>query len=305
MNKKIFLTGFIMLWTVSLYAGIASLNFLNRDYNAAYSGSAGAVSGVAGDGGDAIAIYNPAGILSGRQTEASVSYMSYIQGISYSMLSFAKNSKGGQLGLGSSIVYADYGSMAGEKEDASGGYADGSSYTYNDRDMMFLLTGAKALGSRLSFGINAKYVLQKYDTYQSQWFLADLGARYLMGNAGLGISLNNMGVNLTAFDTKKEKAPMNVRLSGGLVIMNDKLKVGSDVIIPFSDSIKAGVGAEYRLLDYVFIRAGYKYEKQDLGALAGLRTGFGVKLKAFVIDYSFQPFSKLGNVHQVSIAYRR
>jgi hypothetical protein len=66
-------------------------------------------------------------------------------------------------------------------------------------------------------------------------------------------------------------------------------------------------GAEDRLFGRLAVRAGWRQplSAQHLSGLTGLTAGIGASLGSLTVDYAFLPAGDLGDVHRISLTYRR
>ncbi len=118
--------------------------------------------------------------------------------------------------------------------------------------------------------------------------------------------------------------PLTMRLGlAGEVIQtpNHRLTLSGDWVVPNDNTEFVNVGTEYAFNEYAFLRAGYKgirpYTSKETNNFsfgdgdngAGFTFGGGAKLAlqgniGINIDYAFESFFRLGNVHKFSIALK-
>lgn len=102
-------------------------------------------------------------------------------------------------------------------------------------------------------------------------------------------------------DSETSQLPRVTRLGLAYSFWGDAINTMVDgVLVPGLDPYPA-IGAEYRLLRMIAIRAGYKgtrhFEKE-------FSYGIGFENPLFALDYAFVPFGDLGDTHRISAQYR-
>ncbi|HKP96502.1 MAG TPA: PorV/PorQ family protein [Fibrobacteria bacterium] len=66
-------------------------------------------------------------------------------------------------------------------------------------------------------------------------------------------------------------------------------------------------GAEWRMIKYLVVRAGYEGSSQDreLGTWAGMAAGLGIKYDRITLDYGYKALGPLGDYHAFTLNYSR
>ncbi len=121
---------------------------------------------------------------------------------------------------------------------------------------------------------------------------------------GLGVSLLNMGPDITYIDAK-EKLPLTLRAGIAFDLIHlDKfsLNLAGDYIRYINEKDnRAHVGAEAWIIDILAARAGYRFLEDDKN---NITLGFGIRLLGFEVDYGFMLDPLFGgDVNQISITY--
>jgi hypothetical protein len=247
--------------------------------------------------------WNPAGLSQIAGINAGFMHNIYLQETSMEYLAYAQNLFPGA-GIGANVTYFNYGSL--DKYDEVNGLpvANGS-FTPT------VLTGTVGYGQRLladlSVGASLKLISQTIDTEHYTAVAVDLGALYKTAITGLqlGLALQNLGSQLGGADL-----PQNLKVGGAYVLpvkfaANDTWNTVLDVNVPFGDTTYTGLnlGTEYWYNQVVAGRLGYQVKNTgDLGGVAGLTAGAGVKLAMFNVDYALVSFGDLGLTHQLMVA---
>lgn len=249
---------------------------------------------------DVNALYwNPAGIAQIKERELTFMYADWLKEIKYNYLAYAQPVQ--MLGgvMGGAVTLLDAGSMDGRSE---GNIPEG---TFEGKDMAFSVSYARGIREDLSLGTTLKYIRMKIDKKESSGFAADLGCLYKPGikNLSLGLAIQNLGPELSAFDKEKNELPLNFKLGGAYKLLADALTIAIDVNFPSDNDTNFNLGAEYRFKEMIAIRAGYKTLTKDELKSSGLTYGAGFRLPkvGIGIDYAFCDYDELGDTHRVSL----
>jgi hypothetical protein len=202
------------------------------------------------------------------------------------------------------VTYLNYGSL--DKYDEVNGLpvANGS-FTPT------VFTGSVGYGQwllpSLAVGATLKLISQTIDTEHYSAVAVDLGGLYKTPITGLqlGLALQNLGSQLAGADL-----PKNLKVGGAYVLpvkfaANDTWTTVLDINLPFGDTAYTAVnlGTEYWYNQVVAARVGYQIKNTgDLGGVAGLTAGAGVKLAMFQVDYALVSFGDLGLTHQLMVS---
>ncbi len=148
-------------------------------------------------------------------------------------------------------------------------------------------------------GAAVKYISRQIDTVQGSGFGFDLGIRYrvfpTLTFAASGLNIGP-GIKLASM----EQLPAVINVGGAWTALEQPdhtLNITSDASYNVNANIaRFGFGGEYWFKNTVAIRGGYLANSQDEGFSAGA----GIKVSFFQLDYAFQPFATLGQVHRFS-----
>ena len=104
--------------------------------------------------------------------------------------------------------------------------------------------------------------------------------------------------------TTVDPLPLVVNLGGAWEIVEEPahtLNLTGDASFEITPNLQHfSLGAEYWYKDQVALRAGYLFNSQD----QGFSCGAGVQIFSFQLDYAFQPYNILGQVHRFSGIFR-
>ncbi|MFC2091625.1 PorV/PorQ family protein [Elusimicrobiota bacterium] len=253
--------------------------------------------------------WNPAAIALTGINSVALSYNSWFEDISISYAG-AVYALGNNRSIGFMI---DGLSIRDDIERRSGADEDDPYYpvtapdgTFGAYDIMMGGVYAQRFAQGLYGGINLKWILQNIDDESANTIAIDLGLQYnrltFFGrDIFLGASLRNFG-GAVKFDNEGYDLPLDFNIGAGARI-TESILTCLDLNKSVDDFLKIKTGAEYKFWKKMYLRVGYVYRMtgSPLGGFSGLRSGFGVNISDFSFDYSYAPYSFLGESHRVSL----
>ncbi len=278
-------------------AGTSGAAFLKIAPGARPVGMGEAFTGVADD---IHALYwNPAGLGLLKHSEITGMHMQYFQNMAYEFAAFAvPTTSHGTWAV--AITNLHMSDLERRTEDTDAPIGD-----FSASDSAYGLSYGKSLTSRFSLGASAKYIRQTLDSVKADAFAADGGLLYLTDwhDVRLGASFQNLGSKVKFID-ESDPLPLTYRLGASAPLLERKMLVSSDLIMPRDHEIGAAFGTEYRGrvtsdLGYA-VRAGYRTDS-DVDGLKGLSIGSGLSLGRGIIDFAWVPFGELGNAYRFSL----
>ena len=314
LRKKSFVLFFIIvLFTTSsdLFPQSSSTyNFLKLNVDARSSALAG--SFIAAENDVNTIFYNPAGLSTLVNPQASVGFFKYLLDINSGNASYSQKYKDlGYFGVG--VRYVNYGSF--EKFDEA--YTNIGTFSAND--FALSIGYANKYIDNLNYGVNLKLIYSSIDEYNSLAIAGDVGLMYQIPEfmASFGISLLNVGVQLDPYIDTKEDLPLDLKIGFSKKLEHLPLTVSaalSDLTADkdeFLDRFKnVTVGGEFELSENVNLRIGYNnQQRQDLKTgstigIGGFSAGLGVKLEdMYMLDYSFNSLGKIGSTHRINVGF--
>lgn len=294
-------------------AGTTVFNFLKIEVGARATGMGGAFSAVADDG--TAPYWNPAGLAQLNQKQITAMHLSWLEGVNYQFLSYIHPTRS----AGTFGVSAYYLSMDGiPSYDAFGAKLDGA---LGASDAAFALSYGRKLAG-LELGVNAKYIRETLADESAAGFAADAGLlyRYTISNSfflkkwfkrdfgsevRFALSAQNLGPGAT-FVEESQPLPANYRFGISQDFLNDRLTTATDVNLPSDNDLYMTTGFEYRLNDWIALRAGYRFpsSRNQYDIQPGLVGGVGLGNEYMSVDYAFVPYSAMGVTHRVGLTYR-
>lgn len=139
---------------------------------------------------------------------------------------------------------------------------------FSTRESAFLSTFAYRLGSS-SFGVSAKYLRSSLISTSGNGFGLDLGLQHRFNQFALGVTVRDL-LGSISWNESTENIPLSVQ--GGIAFRPDKLPLvlSSDLYWVQNQDPLIRIGAEYFLIDYFGLRAGFDSKNVSLGGMIHL-----------------------------------
>lgn len=166
---------------------------------------------------------------------------------------------------------------------------------FSDSENLFLLgAGVTIISNRLmrfNLGFTGKYFYHSLYNFQATGFGGDVGGLFRMKVPGLikaigvGVVAQNIGSNMQ-WDTESNYEaviPMTIRAGAMVDMALLPFRVTVDMEKHEKQDMRLHYGAEYGILNTIFLRAGMNDTKLSAGA--GLKLGFAST--RFLVDYAF------------------
>ncbi|HTR80836.1 MAG TPA: type IX secretion system protein PorQ [Bacteroidota bacterium] len=293
----------------SLEAQSTTYSFLLSDVSARSAAMAGSFVSMADDINTIF--YNPAGLATVTQPQASFGYLKNLLDINSGYASYAQDISGiGMVGFG--VNYVNYGTFDETDELAN------KIGTFGAGDLALSVGYANELEENLSYGVAGKFIYSSIADARSSAVAADLGILYLIPGANpmsLGASLLNLGTQLNPYLDTRESLPLELKIGGTIkpqhlpLLLNLDFHHLNESQENFASHFKAfSVGGEFTLSKELRFRFGYNNERrQDLqlgtsSGLAGFSFGGGLVIKNLRFDYAFVSLGKIGSFNSVAVA---
>ncbi len=281
---------------------------------------------------DVYAMYwNPAGIRKLNRMAVGVSQTELFADIRYNYFGFVKPF-GGVQSIGLSVIYIG----SGDIERTTIAEPEGTGEFFDTSHMSWGITYARSLTERFDLGITVKYVTERLYREKASTLAFDIGSQFNTGIYGMriGMVLSNFGGKMkfdgpdlnTDIDNditgishssggrlKTEEWPIPLIFKLGVMIdiigedshfvkdQKNRLTVNLEGNDPVDHLLRYNYGLEYEWNRAVALRLGYKenYDEADLTAGMGLNLAIiGINAR---IDYAYNDYGLLGDVHNYSI----
>jgi hypothetical protein len=255
-------------------------------------------------------VWNPAGLgmLSGN--EMAGQHVSYLESMHYEFLSFVHpfdktQDSDTHRGIGASIQYLGSGDIT-----RTGVLADGvtidpnTTGTFSSYFAAYNLSYGQTLTDKLALGVTGKMIQAKIDDVTASAYAADLGALYKVNEKSqLGASVVNAGTQLK-FLSEGDSLPLAFKVGGAYEPTSHYLGT-ADVVFPKNTVPSLHLGAQWRPLEAVSLRMGYKTDTLNgLSPLAGFTAGLGLHFMGQEFAYAWAPYGDLGDAQYFSLLVR-
>lgn len=263
--------------------------------------------------------WNPAGLAFIDMHEVTFSHAVWFADINYAHLAYAQRASNMGTFAGA-ISYLFMDPLEGRDK-----YGNPMSL-FDAHSFVFDVSYAKKLPGRVLVGANVKIINENIKGYSATTAATDLGVIFTewggMENLTLGVVMKNIGFS-QRFISEAYPLPYSTRV-GCCYGPLEGLILALDMDIPADHNISLHLGSEYWLSPLFAVRAGYKTSViADLGPLAGLTCGLGLKWEIpgfnyrflemealsslhkfglkWQLDYAFVPYGDLGYTHRISL----
>jgi len=293
-------------------AGTSSLQFLKIGAGARATGMGETFVAVSDD---ITALYwNPAGLMQFNNNGVHFSHTEWLVDLNHEFFGGVYRF-GGNNALGLSVVSLNTPAMQKTTEFQPGG--TGEYFKYGDLGIG--LTFARKLTSQFSFGVTFRYVEETLAELKMRGFMFDLGTYYWTGlsNTRFAVTISNFGPQV--------KPSGSVTSSTGEIVSNfqafppptmfrigfaydpidnktNKLTTSLQLNHPNDNAENLNVGAEYSYKNFLFLRAGYKFNVESENFSGGIGVKAPISITTASVDYSIANFKDLGFTHRVSVS---
>lgn len=275
--------------------------------------------------------WNPAAIANIEGSEVFFNHTELYLDLKYDYAGFASDIPGfGALGAFVSVLSVD------EMPVRTVEKPDGTGENFDYGTLCAGLSYSKQLTENFSIGFNAKYINERLWNMSATGFALDIGTLYkipVMNELRLAASISNFGTKMklqgrdalvvaqtgagsqNLINTNVELDEYDLPLMFRFGIASDLVKSPGhritgeiDAVHPNDHTEFLNTGMEYAWNETFMLRAGYKslFEKDTE---QGLTLGAGINyrisgLLTFRLDYAYQDFGRLNDVHLFSVGFR-
>nr|MBN2277204.1 PorV/PorQ family protein [candidate division Zixibacteria bacterium] len=287
--------------------GTTGVNFLELGVSARAMGMAEAfTAGVT----DASAVYyNPAGLTYVYGSEVMLTHIDLPAGINYEFAALAMPSErlGGVIGIGvyalgtGDILRTDYPYPQGIDQ-------SGNKQYFSAGDVAVGVSYGRFLTDKFSIGFTVKYLQENLETSKASGWAADVGTCYNSGyrDFKIGMMISNFGPDMKHIQ-EDFPLPINFKFGASINVLdndNHLVTFAAEGGHPSDNLEKYNVGLEYRFQDYISLRLGerFNYDSDGFTAGGGIWIPIGEETDISV-DYAYQDFGYLNQIHRFSIGF--
>jgi len=254
--------------------------------------------------GDVYAMYwNPAGLAKVLFRELGATYHRAFQGLNYSFIGYAVPTDIYGT-LAGQIFFLSSGPITATYENLDGSFA-GTGDSFSVADLGLGFSQSKELSKEISYGVSIKLLSHKIKDHQAFSFATDVGVLYqtLVEELRVGTALQNFSTTYK-FMNRKLREPWSIRFAANYEFPEVPLSLAADYNFIMGHRDTLNLGAEFRFLDLIAVRAGMKLPP-PCGFLSSLSMGLGLNvLDLYQLDYSLSPHTTLGITQRFSLIVR-
>ncbi len=242
--------------------------------------------------------WNPAGIPEKRDPHISGTHSEWFQGARFEYVAFSlPKNRFGYFGIGMKALYI----LNIERRTQ---YTIQPEGTYSAIFSNLNFSYSKKISEYFNFGITLKVIYENIYKDMAFAFAGDMGLLYL-SPAGIraGLVVKNIGTPVKFIN---ESDPLPLSINAGISYLTPSRNLAFSFGYSYDVPDKWGgvnIGAEYTILNKVYLRAGYTSLLNNIDGFSGYSFGAGFKILGYKIDYSFVPYGILGFTHKITISY--
>lgn len=301
------LAAILLLGSLGFAGSNSTYDFLRTDVGARAGALAGSYVSIIND--PTTLFYNPAGLSTLETPAGSIGFFKHLLDINSGYVVYSQPYEDlGYFGVG--IVYMNYGSFT--RTDELGNQLG----TFSSNELAVSLSYSNMFEEHLSYGVNAKFIYSGIAEFSSTALAADFGILFTIPDEriNLGISLRNIGTQLSKYVSTRESLPADLTIGGSVVpkgmplLLNLGFHKLNEDAGSFSSRFKSfSVGGEFTISRVIQARIGYNNEqRQDLktgtsAGLAGFSGGIGITVKEYKLDYALSSLGSIGSLHRITI----
>jgi hypothetical protein len=286
----------------------STYSFLRNDVSARSAAMAGSFVAMRNDVNTIF--YNPAGLATLTQSQASFGYFKHLLDINAGYVSYAQELSGvGMVGFG--VNYVNYGTF--DETDALANKLG----TFGAGDLALSVGFAGELEENLSYGVAGKFIYSSIADARSSAIAADFGILYVIQGANpisMGASVLNLGTQLNPYIDTRENLPLEIMIGATVkpehlpLLLSVNVHRLNDIQDDLISHFRAfSVGGEFTLSKELRFRFGFDNERRrDLklgtsSGLAGFSFGGGLVLETLRFDYGYTSLGKIGSLNRVTV----
>ncbi len=282
-------------------------NFLRSTISARMAGLGGATVAVVQD--PANMVINPAVLSTVDSSVVTATFIKHVLDINAGYATYNRHIDGvGQMGF--TVGYLNYGTFS---RTTVTGDRTGS---FGANDIALSASVSNELDSTLSYGVTAKVLHSTIPDMSSTAVAFDAGLLYQIPakRLNIGLSILNVGTQLSTYDGVRDRLPLDMRigvshrLRGLPLLVNFSLNHLTDETDDILDRLyNFSVGGELYLGKVIQARLSYDNRLRNTSAvniasqLSGLSAGVGLRLPSFSFDYAYSALGAAAVMHRLSL----
>ncbi len=240
--------------------------------------------------------YNPAGLTTVDKWDLGLSQIVYALDMHYSYAAVARR-------VSPKSVFALHLTYMGADDvqrNATGAIVG----QFSNYDLALGLTVAYQVAPEVAVGATGRFIRSELFRYDANAVGADFGVTYRpVGWPGIsiGAAVQNIGTGIE-YIASSSPQPLSVRMGLAYEPPDANYTLSGDLSVDREAQPRANVGAEYRILDYLALRAGFDVG-YDVSFERALKLGVGFLSKVGSFDYTYESMGPTGLNHRFSYSY--
>lgn len=281
------------------------------------SARSAALANAVNDSGPDALFLNPAFLNEDGHDQLSFGYLNHLDDVWLGFVSYVREAPrvGGTMGI--AIRHLGYGDF--DRTDFEGNTLG----SFGASETALTLAYSRPVAERIQAGAAVHAAFVAIDEYSSAALAVDVGASYESPNGRTVVSaaLRNVGLAASSLGVDPAVVPTDFRVTVSHRLQNVPLRLsitGYD-LTRFEGENGSALNEIARHLafsgEFLFgsafaVRAGYDYRRgEELSTgerldLAGVGMGFGLNIRRFGFDYSYNAWSSFGGLHHITLRTR-
>lgn len=254
-------------------------------------------------------VVNPAGLATTDSSNIHGTFIKHVLDINAGLLTYSTDIADGMGAI--TIGYANYGDFSRSTID---GTITGS---FTASDVSLGVSYAKEFDTLIAYGVTGKILHSSLTDMRSTAIALDAGLlfRFPAKRTNIGISIVNLGTQLSTYDGTSDRLPVdmrigiNHRLRGLPLLINASFNHLTDDVEDFASRFSNfSIGGEFYVGKYVQFRVAYDNALRNTSAvsvstqLSGFSAGLGIRTTLLNVDYALNVLGASAVLHRLSVS---
>lgn len=254
-------------------------------------------------------VVNPAGLATTDSTAIHGTFIKHVLDINAGLVTYSTDVADGMGAI--TIGYTNYGEFTRSAVDGSITGSFGAS------DLAIGFTYAKELDTLITYGVTGKLLHSSLTDMRSTAVALDAGLlfRFPAKRTNIGISILNLGTQLSTYDGTRDRLPLdmrigiNHRLRGLPLLINASFNHLTDDVNDIGSRFSNfSIGGEFYVGKYVQVRLAYDNAVRNTSAvsvstqLSGFSAGLGIRTSAIHVDYALNVLGASAVLHRLTLS---
>lgn len=255
-------------------------------------------------------VVNPAVLATTDTTDIHATFIKHVADINGGLATYVTDVDEHFVGA-ITVGYTNYGDFRRSTVD---GTTTGS---FTASDFVVGFSVARELDTLITYGVSAKVLHSSLSDMRTTAVALDAGLlfRFPAKRTNIGISVTNLGTQLSTYDGTSDRLPIDVRiglnhrLRGLPLMVNVSFNQLADDVDDLGQRLSNfSIGGEFYIGKYVQFRVAYDNALRNSSAvnistqLSGISAGLGVKLRSLDFNYALNVLGASAVLHRITLA---